>query len=150
MQLCISKNNKVWHKLQGRSRKVGVARAATSSNIEILQVSANGMEVIFFMFFFHALSSAFCLQVEIFRPHDPAHNGPSASPEHDGFYLHACYTYHDLPSRYWKRYQYVSEFVNVVRSKTPKVTLFTDQAKCTLMENGPNPDYQVYFYNGEC
>ena len=88
-------------------------------------------------------------QVEIFRPLHSSRSQHSGSAEHEGFYLHACYTYHDLPSRYWKRYQYVAEFVGVVRSKTPKVTLYTDRAKCTLMENGPNPDYQVYFYDGE-
>jgi hypothetical protein len=88
-------------------------------------------------------------QVEIFRPLHASRSQHSISPEHDGFYLHACHTYHDLPSRYWKKYQYVSEFVSMVRSKTPKVTLFTDQAKCMLMENGPNPDYQVCFYDGE-
>lgn len=73
--------------------------------------------------------------------HDP-------STEHEGFYLHACYSYHELPQRYWKKYQYASQFVGLVRAKTPKVTMYTDQAKCMLMENGSNPDYEACFYNG--
>lgn len=73
----------------------------------------------------------------------------TASTEHDGFYLHACYTYHDLPSRYWKKYQYASQFVGLLRSRTAKVTLYTEQAKCVLMENTPNPDYEANFYNGK-
>lgn len=132
--LCISKDSKVWHKHFGRSSRhlndSRLSRTGTTDFVEILQVSTNGMEV------------------EIFRPLHSSRSQHSGSAEHEGFYLHACYTYHDLPSRYWKRYQYVAEFVGVVRSKTPKVTLYTDRAKCTLMENGPNPDYQVYFYDG--
>ena len=38
-----------------------------------------------------------------------------------GFTLSAVYTYHDLPSHYWKKYQYASQFVQLVRSRTPKV-----------------------------
>lgn len=63
--------------------------------------------------------------------------------------MHASYTYHDLPTRYWKKYHYLAQFVQLVRSKTPKVTLYSDQAKCMLMENGPNPDFEACFYSGE-
>ena len=38
--------------------------------------------------------------------------------------------------------------MNLVRSKTPKMTLYTRTAKCMLMENGPNPDFEVIFYDG--
>lgn len=72
------------------------------------------------------------------------HN-PSA--EHEGFYLHACYSYHDLPNRYWKKYQVASKLVNTVRSMTPKVIVYTDLAKCILMENGPNADFEAWFYD---
>ena len=71
------------------------------------------------------------------------------SQEHEGFYPHATYTYHDLPARYWKKYQYASQFVQLVRSKTPKVTFYSDQAKCMLMENAPNPDFEACFYSGK-
>ena len=36
-------------------------------------------------------------------------------------------------------------FVNVVRSRTPKVTIYTEQAKCMLMENA---DFMAIFYDG--
>lgn len=35
-----------------------------------------------------------------------------------------------------------------VKTRTPKVTLYTDQAKCMLMENAPNPDFTAEFYDG--
>ena len=41
-------------------------------------------------------------------------------------------------------------FVKLVRSKTPKVTLYTQRAKCMLMENGPNADFEAVFYDGKC
>lgn len=37
----------------------------------------------------------------------------------------------------------------LVKSKTPKVTLYTKFAKCMLMENTPNADLEVCFYDGE-
>ena len=40
-------------------------------------------------------------------------------------------------------------FVKLVRSKTPKVTLYTQRAKCMLMENGPNADFEAVFYDGK-
>ena len=96
------------------------------------------------------ISSLFLLQIEIFRPLKSTTSDPKQppSPEHEGFYLHSSYTYHDLPPRYWKKYQYAAQFVQLVRSKTPKVTLYTEQAKCMLMENGPSPDFEACFYNG--
>ena len=55
----------------------------------------------------------------------------------------------ELPQKYWKRYQYASRFVRLVRSKTPKVTMYTKQAKCMLMENSPDADFDVMFYDGK-
>ena len=57
------------------------------------------------------------------------------------------YTYDTLPRKYWKRYQYAAKFVKLVRSKTPKVTLYTHKAKCMLMES--SDDFEVIFYDGE-
>lgn len=51
--------------------------------------------------------------------------------------------------KYWKKYQYASKFVQLVKSKTPKVTLYTKYAKVMLMENSPNADLEVCFYDGE-
>ncbi|PIK49711.1 putative serine/threonine-protein kinase PLK4 [Apostichopus japonicus] len=68
---------------------------------------------------------------------------PSPPPEET-----VSHSYHNLPSKYWKKYQYAAKFVHLVRSKTPKITLYSDQAKCMVMENGPHPDLEACFYNG--
>ena len=39
-------------------------------------------------------------------------------------------------------------FVSLVKAKTPKVILYSSQAKCLLMENGPNGDFEAIFYSG--
>ncbi|XP_028894049.2 serine/threonine-protein kinase PLK4 [Zeugodacus cucurbitae] len=56
------------------------------------------------------------------------------------------YSYNNLPSKHWKKYIYASRFVNLVKAKTPKVTYFSAQAKCQLMES--MDDFEVFFYNG--
>ncbi|CAG2248015.1 PLK4 [Mytilus edulis] len=53
-----------------------------------------------------------------------------------------------LPEKYWKKYQYAARFVKLVRSKTPKITMYTQKAKCMLMENSPSPDFEAVFYDG--
>lgn len=50
--------------------------------------------------------------------------------------------------KYWKKYQYAAKFVQLVRTKTPKVTFYTRYAKCMLMENSPTADVEVCFYDG--
>ncbi|XP_039263219.2 serine/threonine-protein kinase PLK4-like isoform X2 [Styela clava] len=67
---------------------------------------------------------------------------PSPTPECSDF------TPENVPSRYINKYRYLAKFVTLVRSKTPKVTLFTSKAKCMLMENDPNADLEVCFYDG--
>jgi polo-like kinase 4 len=44
---------------------------------------------------------------------------------------------------------YFFRFVNLVKAKTPKVTFYSDKAKCLLMENDPDPDFEVCFYEGK-
>lgn len=88
-------------------------------------------------------------QIEILKPLQSSRSIHKSSEDHDGYYLHATHTYHDLPPRYWKKYQYAAHFVSLVRSKTPKVTIYSDQAKCMMMENGPSPDFEACFYNGK-
>lgn len=39
--------------------------------------------------------------------------------------------------------------MQLVKSKTPKVTLYNKYAKVMLMENSPNADLEVCFYDGE-
>nr|KAF6402066.1 polo like kinase 4 [Rousettus aegyptiacus] len=58
------------------------------------------------------------------------------------------YSFDNLPEKYWRKYQYASRFVQLVRSKSPKITYFTRYAKCVLMENSPGADFEVWFYNG--
>jgi polo-like kinase 4 len=43
----------------------------------------------------------------------------------------------------------VSRFVNLVRSRTPKITLYAKKAKCMMMLNQPAPDFETVFYDGE-
>ncbi|XP_041977288.1 serine/threonine-protein kinase PLK4 [Aricia agestis] len=57
------------------------------------------------------------------------------------------FTYHNLPQKHWKKYLYAARFVDLVKAKTPKITLYTNLAKCQLMENGT--DIEMFFYNGE-
>ncbi|KAL8584489.1 hypothetical protein ACOMHN_016810 [Nucella lapillus] len=58
------------------------------------------------------------------------------------------FTFKTLPDKYFKKYQYAAKFVGLVRSKTPKVTMYTERAKCMLMENLPSPDFEAIFYDG--
>ena len=52
---------------------------------------------------------------------------------HDGFYLpggaDAFYSYQSLPNKLWKKYLYAARFVNLVRAKTPKMTLYTSKVE---------------------
>lgn len=58
------------------------------------------------------------------------------------------YKFDKLPSRHYKKYQYADKFVNLVKAKTPKLTIYTNSAKILYMENGPDPDCEVHFYKG--
>uniref|UniRef100_A0A673C024 Serine/threonine-protein kinase PLK4 n=1 Tax=Sphaeramia orbicularis TaxID=375764 RepID=A0A673C024_9TELE len=85
--------------------------------------------------------------VTIYQPNGgkgfPVMDCPPAPPED----ILIC-SYDDLPEKYWKKYQYASKFIQLVKSKTPKVTLYTKYAKVMLMENSPNADLEVCFYDG--
>ncbi|XP_066286299.1 serine/threonine-protein kinase PLK4-like [Branchiostoma lanceolatum] len=86
--------------------------------------------------------------VIIYQPHrgkgQPLSDRPPSPPQGDDH----TYLLHELPSRHKKKYEYAKRFVQLVRSKTPKVTLYTRQAKCMLMENFPQPDFEACFYTG--
>ncbi|CAM9456441.1 unnamed protein product [Lampetra fluviatilis] len=86
-------------------------------------------------------------QIRLYQPNEgrgfPLDDRPSSPPEEV-----VIYSYHTLPETYWKKYKYAARFVQLVRSKTPKVTLYTQHAKCTLMENSPQPDFEACFYDG--
>ncbi|KAM8833250.1 serine/threonine-protein kinase PLK4 isoform 1-T1 [Synchiropus picturatus] len=85
--------------------------------------------------------------VTIYQPNGgkgfPVLDSPPAPPED----ILIC-SYDDLPEKFWKKYQYACRFVQLVKSKTPKVTLYTRYAKVMLMENCPQADLEVCFYDG--
>ncbi|RXN01331.1 hypothetical protein EOD39_7101 [Acipenser ruthenus] len=85
--------------------------------------------------------------VTIYHPNEgrgfPLDDQPPSPPE-DIF----IYSLEDLPEKYGKKYQYATKFVQLVKSKTPKVTLYTKDAKSMLMKNSPNADMEVCFYDG--
>eukprot|EP00088_Acartia_fossae_P019157 TRINITY_DN21131_c0_g2_i4.p1 TRINITY_DN21131_c0_g2~~TRINITY_DN21131_c0_g2_i4.p1 ORF type:complete len:753 (+),score=121.68 TRINITY_DN21131_c0_g2_i4:331-2259(+) len=58
------------------------------------------------------------------------------------------YGYGTLPEKMWKKYTYAARFVNLVKAKTPKITLYDSKSKSYLMENEPDPDFETYFNNG--
>ncbi|XP_070567105.1 serine/threonine-protein kinase PLK4-like [Ptychodera flava] len=59
-----------------------------------------------------------------------------------------AFSLQSLPGKYLKKYQYAVKFVQLVKTKTAKVTLYSDEAKCILMENAPQADFEASFYNG--
>lgn len=85
--------------------------------------------------------------ITVYQPNEgkgfPVLDHPPSPPED----ILIC-SFEDLPEKYWKKYQYATKFVQLVKSKTPKVTLYTKFAKCMLMENSPNADLEVCFYDG--
>uniref|UniRef100_A0A182N8Y9 Serine/threonine-protein kinase PLK4 n=1 Tax=Anopheles dirus TaxID=7168 RepID=A0A182N8Y9_9DIPT len=58
----------------------------------------------------------------------------------------SIFNYEDIPERHWKKYIYAARFVQMVKAKTPKITLYSDKAKCQLMET--MRDFEVIFYDG--
>lgn len=68
-------------------------------------------------------------------------------PELPGTGADAIYSYENLPSKHQKKYVYASRFIELVRAKTPKITYYSPQGKCDLMENLEN--FELSFYEGE-
>lgn len=56
------------------------------------------------------------------------------------------FSFESLPEKHWKKYMYAYKFVELVRAKTPKITFYTDKAKCLLMENLVG--FEACFYEG--
>ncbi|XP_062991367.1 serine/threonine-protein kinase PLK4 isoform X2 [Elgaria multicarinata webbii] len=87
-------------------------------------------------------------EVTIYHPNEgrgiPFNDSPPPPPPED---LNV-FVFDNLPEKYWKKYQYAAKFVQLVRSKTPKVTFYTRYAKCMLMENSPPADVEICFYDG--
>jgi polo-like kinase 4 len=77
--------------------------------IEVLRISSNGMKITTYI------------------PHGKKGvlltSEPPPSPSQAKSM--ATYLYCSLPFKYWKKYQYAARFVDLVRKKTPKITLYT-------------------------
>ncbi|KAL1373838.1 hypothetical protein pipiens_001684 [Culex pipiens pipiens] len=58
----------------------------------------------------------------------------------------AIFSYEHLPEKHWKKYAYAARFVQMVKAKTPKITYYSERAKCQLMET--LEDYEASFYSG--
>uniref|UniRef100_A0A182QEU8 Serine/threonine-protein kinase PLK4 n=1 Tax=Anopheles farauti TaxID=69004 RepID=A0A182QEU8_9DIPT len=56
------------------------------------------------------------------------------------------FNYEDIPEKHRKKYIYAARFVQMVKAKTPKITLYSDKAKCQLMET--MRDFEANFYDG--
>jgi polo-like kinase 4 len=88
------------------------------------------------------------MQIVIFRPN----NGRGVdigdeTPPLPAEGADLIYNYHNLPEKHQTKYIYAARFVDLVKAVTPKVTFYSDRAKCMLMENVP-PNFEVAFYAG--
>lgn len=92
--------------------------------VEICKISKDGMKIVIYM----------------------VDNNAGKSMEHEP-HPDEVFSYHNLPQKHWKKYLYASRFVDLVKAKTPKITLYSSLAKCQLMENGT--DIDLFFYGGE-
>ena len=64
------------------------------------------------------------------------------------------YSFNDLPHKYYKKYKHLRTLCDVIRSKTPKVTIYSELAKCILFENASanihtSGCYEAKFYKPE-
>jgi len=59
----------------------------------------------------------------------------------------SIFSYENIPEKHWKKYSYAFKFVELVKSKTPKVTYYSSTAKCYWMES--NLDFEMNFYEGD-
>ena len=89
------------------------------------------------------------LQIVVYQPNKgrgvPLGDSPPALPEKGA---DAIYNYENIPEKLWKKYSYAARFINLLKSKTTKITFYSASAKCCYMENGPNGDFEMSFYEG--
>ena len=121
-----------WVCLEMKNKQKNSGDDATDRVVEVIRISPNGMNILVYAPQKTYMSS---------DTPPPLPNDPSFIKEFD---------YDTLPQKYWKKYQYAAKFVNVLRSKTPKITYYTSLAKCMLMENSPKANFEVLFYDGKC
>ncbi|XP_023248429.1 serine/threonine-protein kinase PLK4 isoform X2 [Copidosoma floridanum] len=96
--------------------------------IEVCRISGDGLRII------------------LYKPKEALAPGkqPPPLPERGA---DSIYSYESLPSKHHRKYEYAARFISLVRAKTPKITLYTNRAKCFFMENGPHPDCEILFYD---
>lgn len=73
--------------------------------------------------------------------------------------LEACgniqqYKFDSLPKKFFKKYKHLRRLCDITRSKTPKVTIYSKLAKCTLFENASanrhcSGGFEAKFYKPE-
>jgi polo-like kinase 4 len=141
--LSITESNEVCLEIfASKSRlKKGRNTARAHSVKEIVLISCNGMDI------------------SVYKPTGKVSGKTQEKPnthtslmdtqKFPGFVLASQYSYHNLASRYWELYKHAAQMVLIIRSMTPKVVLYTEFAKCKLMENGPNADFDASFYTGQ-
>ncbi|KAF9483502.1 hypothetical protein BDN70DRAFT_929196 [Pholiota conissans] len=56
------------------------------------------------------------------------------------------YTLENLPSKYWKQCNDAANFVDLIRRKIPRVSVYGSEAKCTLMSNAPPSDIEILLH----
>jgi len=71
-------------------------------------------------------------------------NRPPPVPTEKGSFMQ--FNYKNLPQNYWKKYDLAAKFVKMVRSRTPKITLHVEDAKCILYDT--SPDFEAHFHRG--
>ncbi|EFN78661.1 serine/threonine-protein kinase PLK4 [Harpegnathos saltator] len=87
------------------------------------------------------------LRVVLYKPHVALEVG-SQPPPLPSRGADSIYSYENLPACHHRKYMYAVLFVKLVRAQTSKLTLYTQRSKCLFMENGPQPNCEVHFYNG--
>ncbi|VDD82212.1 unnamed protein product [Mesocestoides corti] len=96
--------------------------------IEVMGISSDGQEVVIYY-------------PNAGRGVPPNMDSPVAACAGDSYRI---YPLTQLPEKYWKKYQFVSKFINMAKAHTPKVTLYTPRAKCILMEKvEPQADFEL-------
>ena len=59
------------------------------------------------------------------------------------------FTYDELPEKHWNKYHHAYLVVNNFKEKTPKITSYFSGGYWKMYENGPEPNFEMYFYQSE-
>lgn len=87
------------------------------------------------------------LRIVLYQPnHGKGMKIQDKPPDLPGNGADHMYSYENLPEKHWKKYMYAHRFIQMVRAKTPKVTFYSELAKCQLMEN--LEDFEMCLYKG--